>query len=44
MECRNIGFQEDISHFTLIVNLIGGGNINPTLHYSLRALDSALRP
>jgi hypothetical protein len=25
--------QKDISHFNLIVNPVGGGTINPTLHY-----------
>jgi hypothetical protein len=25
--------QKDISHSNYIVNPVGGGNINPTLHY-----------
>jgi len=29
--------QKDISHFNFIVNPVGGGTINPTLHYPLRA-------
>jgi hypothetical protein len=33
VERWNIGFQKDISHFNLIVNPVGGGTINPTLHY-----------
>ncbi len=33
----NIGFQKDISHLNFIVNPVGGGTINPTLHYPLRA-------
>ena len=33
----DIGFQKDNSHFNVIVNPPGGGNINPTLHYPLRA-------
>jgi hypothetical protein len=43
VERWNIGFQKDISHFYFIVNPVGGGNINPTLHYPLRAVGSALR-
>jgi len=34
VERWNIGFQKDISHFNFIVNPVGGGTINPTLHYS----------
>jgi hypothetical protein len=37
VERWNIGFQKDISHFNFIVNPAGGGTINPTLHYLLRA-------
>jgi hypothetical protein len=37
VERWNIGFQKDISHFNFIVNPVGGGTINPTLHYPLRA-------
>jgi len=37
MERWNIGFQKNISHFNVIVNPAGGGNINPTLHDPLRA-------
>ncbi|CAB1057524.1 hypothetical protein D1BOALGB6SA_2277 [Olavius sp. associated proteobacterium Delta 1] len=37
VERWNIGFQKDISHFNFIVNPTGGGTINPTLHYPLRA-------
>jgi len=33
VERWNIGFQKDISHFHFIVNPVGGGIINPTLHY-----------
>jgi hypothetical protein len=33
VEGWNIGFQKDISHFIFIVNPVGGGTINPTLHY-----------
>jgi hypothetical protein len=29
--------QKENSHFNFIVNPAGGGNINPTLHYPLRA-------
>ena len=39
----NIGFQEDTSHFNFIVNPAGGGTINPTFHYPLRAESSASR-
>jgi hypothetical protein len=38
VERWNIGFQKDISHFNFIVNPAGGGTINPTLHYPLRAV------
>jgi hypothetical protein len=38
MECWNIDFQKDISHFNFIVNSAGGGTINPALHYPLRAV------
>ncbi len=38
VERWNIGFQKDISYFNFIVNLSGGGTINPTLHYPLRAV------
>jgi hypothetical protein len=37
MERWNIGFQKDNSDFNFVVNLAGGGTINPTLHYPLRA-------
>ncbi len=37
VELWNIGFQKDISHFNFIVNPVCGGNINPTLHFPLRA-------
>jgi hypothetical protein len=37
VEHWNIGFQKDICHFNFIVNPVGGGNINPTLHDPLRA-------
>jgi len=37
MEHWNIGFQKDISHFNFIVIPVGGGTINPTLHYFLRS-------
>jgi hypothetical protein len=40
VECWNIGFQKDISHFIFIVNPVVGGTINPTLHYSLRGAGS----
>ncbi len=33
VEHWNIGFQKDISHFNFIANPVGGGTINPTLHY-----------
>jgi hypothetical protein len=33
VERWNIGFQKDISHFIFVVNAVGGGTINPTLHY-----------
>jgi hypothetical protein len=33
VERWNIGFQKDMSHFIFIVNPVGGGTINPTLHY-----------
>ena len=33
VERWNIGFQKDISHFNFIANPVGGGAINPTLHY-----------
>jgi hypothetical protein len=33
VERWNIGFQKDISHFNFIVFPVGGGTINPTLHY-----------
>ncbi len=29
--------QKDTIHFYFIVNPVGGGTINPTLHYPLRA-------
>ena len=32
--------QNDINHFNFIVNPAGGGTINPTLHYPLRAVGS----
>jgi hypothetical protein len=35
--------QKDISHFNFIVNPVGGGTINPTLHYPLRAVGSTNR-
>ena len=44
VECWNIGFQKGISHFNFIVNPVGGGIINPTLHYPLRGVGSTLRP
>jgi len=44
VERWNIGFQKDINHFNFIANPEGGGTINPTLHYSLRAAGSILRP
>jgi hypothetical protein len=37
VERWNIGFQKDANHFYFIVNPAGGGTINPTLHYPLRA-------
>jgi hypothetical protein len=43
VERWNIGFQKDISHFIFIVNPVGGGTINPTLHYPLRGVGSASR-
>jgi hypothetical protein len=43
VERWNIGFQKDVSHFNFIVNPAGGGNINPTLHYLLRAAGSKSR-
>jgi len=33
VECWNIGFQKDISHFNFSAKPVGGGAINPTLHY-----------
>ncbi len=42
VERWNIGFQKDISHFIFIVNPVGGGTINPTLHYPLRARSQPL--
>jgi hypothetical protein len=38
MEGWNIGFQKDNSHFSFIVNPAGGGTVNPTLLYPLRAV------
>jgi len=38
MERWNIDFQKDNSHFNFIVNPAGGGTINPTLHYPIRAV------
>jgi hypothetical protein len=35
--------QKDISHFNFIVNPVGGGTINPTLHYPLRGVGSKSR-
>jgi hypothetical protein len=43
VERWNIGFQKDNSHFNFIVNPAGGGTINPTLHYPLRAVGFTLR-
>jgi hypothetical protein len=43
VERWNIGFQKDNSHFNFIVNPAGGGTINPTLHYPLRAVGSMSR-
>jgi hypothetical protein len=37
VERWNIGFQKDVNHFYFTVNPAGGGTINPTLHYPLRA-------
>ena len=36
--------QKDIRHFNFIVNPVGGGTINPTLHYPLRGVGSTLWP
>jgi hypothetical protein len=43
VERWNIGIQKDISHFNLIANPVGGGAINPTLHYPLRGVGSTSR-
>ena len=43
VERWNIGFQKDISHFNFIVNPVGGGTINPTLHYPLRGAEPEAR-
>jgi hypothetical protein len=43
VESWNIGFQKDISHSNFIVSPVGGGNINPTLQYPLRAVGSMSR-
>jgi len=37
VEGWNIGFSKVTSHFNFIVNPAGGGTINPTLPYPLRA-------
>ena len=37
VERWNIGFQKDNSYFNFIFNPAGGGTINPTWHYPLRA-------
>jgi len=37
VERWKIGFLKEISHFNYIVNLAGGGTINPTLPYPLQA-------
>jgi hypothetical protein len=33
VERWNIGYHKDISHFYFFVHPVGGGIINPTLHY-----------
>ena len=43
VERWNIGFQKDVNHFYFIVNPAGGGTINSTLHYPLRAVGSTSR-
>jgi hypothetical protein len=43
MERWNIGFPKDNSHFNFIVNPAGGGTINSTSHYPLRAVSPTSR-
>ena len=37
-------FQKDINHFNFIIKPAGGGTINPTLHYPLRAVGGHYEP